>query len=836
MRRLAVALCLLMCAATPAPSLEGAERALAVGDRAAAMAIVEPLAKKDNPRAIALLGRMHDLKGERDKAQQAYRRLIDLYNTDKIRDDDGPGMWAVAEAARGLGAYRDANDAFARATKASPQNLAIELAWVDLFLEKHDAQNAGVGLARVLEAEPNNARALERMARVRMEAGEDFAAVEDLLDRALKSDPKLVAAHVTRAAIALHDEDLAKADKHLDAALAINPRDLEALSVRAAVRFVADDKEGFARAVERVLAENPRFSRLYSIVGTYAEWEHRYDEQVALGDRALAIDPDDPYAHAMRALNMLRVGREKEGLVALEAAFRRDRYNVHVYNTLNLYDDVISKDYESVESAPFLLRMHKEERPSLQPYLEAMLKKAYPDLEARYGFRPEGPISIEMFASPEHFAVRTVGLPHIGVQGVCFGKVLTALSPRGGEFNWGQIVWHELSHVFHVQLSKSRVPRWFTEGLAEYETTRARPEWKREDDRILWDALSKNKLPSLKNLNHAFTHARSGDELMVAYYASSVAVTYLIEKYGFQVVPKMLALWAKGVPTERVFTESVGVSLESIDRDFQAATRARLGARYAGDFRVDPGEFRDLAAIAKAAGAAGATPQQKARHAMALAVAGAREAEAVAQAVLAAAPREPLAHFALVHAALSSGDLAKATQRLDAMFAQGIEGYQLRMLAARSEERMGHFPAALAHVDAAIRLDADRGEAHEFMVQLADKTKDEARLLSGLLRYAFLDQHARAPLARLLALLEAKGSWPLLAERAEAGLYLDPESSALHRQLALAWLHTKGPKEALPEAERALALAQTPDEKSRAEAVRALIKAPQPSKTKKPSP
>src|SRR5689334_5741329 len=125
MRRLAVALCMLMCAAAPAPSLDNAERALSLGDRAAAMAIVEPLAKKDNPRAIALLGRMHDLKGERPQAEAAYRRLIDLYNSDKIRDDDGVGMWAVAQAAHGLGAYRDANDAFARATKASPKNFNI---------------------------------------------------------------------------------------------------------------------------------------------------------------------------------------------------------------------------------------------------------------------------------------------------------------------------------------------------------------------------------------------------------------------------------------------------------------------------------------------------------------------------------------------------------------------------------------------------------------------------------------------------------------------------------------------------------------------------------------
>jgi hypothetical protein len=67
---------------------------------------------------------------------------------------------------------------------------------------------------------------------------------------------------------------------------------------------------------------------------------------------------------------------------------------------------------------------------------------------ARYGFTPEGPVSIELYATAEHFSVRTSGVPEIGVQGVCFGRVVTALSPRGGPFNWAQIVWHELAHVF----------------------------------------------------------------------------------------------------------------------------------------------------------------------------------------------------------------------------------------------------------------------------------------------------------------------------------------------------------------------------------------------------
>ena len=92
----------------------------------------------------------------------------------------------------------------------------------------------------------------------------------------------------------------------------------------------------------------------------------------------------------------------------------------------------------------------------------------------------------ELYGDPHEFAVRTTGLPAIGVAGVCFGRVITSQAPTNHAFNWGMVLTHELAHVFAIQLSRSRVPRWFTEGLSEVETARLRPEWTRHDDAALY--------------------------------------------------------------------------------------------------------------------------------------------------------------------------------------------------------------------------------------------------------------------------------------------------------------------------------------------------------------
>jgi cellulose synthase operon protein C len=804
---LAVALCSPHVARAQGDVVTRAEQQLAHGRYDEALRSLAADVARKKPRALAVAGRIHGLRGERALANASFEAVLALHRRGAIKPRDGEALWALAEAAAALGAYQDANSTYARAVEASPARLEIELAWSDLLISKHALRDAQTGLSRVLAREPEHARALERMARIELERGADFAAVNALLTRALRSDPELTAAYVTRAGMALRDEDSALADQQLDAALAINPRDLEALSVRAAARFVADDQPGFERAVARVLAENPRFSRVYGIVAAYADWEHRYPELVALSDAALALDPEDASAYATRGLNLLRIGREQEGLASLRAAWARDHYDAQVFNLLELYErELAAYDTFEISSASDVVsarvRMPRAERALLEPYAAPLIARALTTLSGRYGFAAQAPTQVEFYASSEQFAVRASGLRQLGVQGLCFGNVVIALSPRAGEFNWGQIVWHELSHVFHVQKSRGRVPRWFTEGLAEWETAQARPEWKREDDRVLYDAMKRGTLPGLAELNRAFTHAADPEALTVAYYASSLAVDYLVRQHGLPALVNMLGLWGAGLDSAQVIQRALGRSLEDVARGFRAELEARLDARYRRDLRFDPADYRDLAGFRARSAAAGASADDHAGLAFALAVAGEPQAAvARAEALLQDAPGNALARFTLAHVALERADLAGAARALDALFAAGHDGYQLRMLRARVGDALGEHERALRELDAAVGLDGERPEAYALMARLAQH--DRARLERATLALARLDQHQRGPLLRALALLRARGAWPELLALAESGLYRDVHAAALHLALADALLHTGRLDEAQKEAERA---------------------------------
>jgi tetratricopeptide (TPR) repeat protein len=776
-------------------------------------------------RARVMLGRLLIRRGRDGAARVPLMRVIRAYNDDVITRRDAAGLAYVGMAAAMLGSAHDANDAFTQAARADRTRAETQLEWAELFLEHEDAGHAEECVRDALAASPNDARAHALSARVLLAQSFDFAGARRAVDEALAVNPSLVMAHVTLANLALRDLDLVTADRHLDDALAIDPTDLEALSVRAAVRFVEGNSRAFETALSAVLAQNPRFSHAYSIIADHADWEHRYADIVTLARRALALDPHDARAEATLGINLLREGEETDGLEALRHAFARDAFNVRVYNLLNLFEGALTRDYETFDARPFVFRMHREERPVLSRYVPRTLAAAYADMRRRYHFTPRGPIHMELFATTQHFAVRTSGLPSLGAQGVCFGRVVTALSPRGGEFDWAEITTHELSHVFHVQLSHSRVPRWFTEGLAEHETNIARPEWRREDDHRLYRYLTDGRLPPLRDMNAAFTHARSADGMLTAYYAASRVVAYLDERFGFPALVTMLREWGRGRSTEEVFTRALHVDVDTVDADFRAAELARL-SRYTDDFTVDLTSYDDLeGARARAAASPSDAVASAELAAAALGQGEAVEALRAAQAAVLLDPHQPIARFVLASLGVTRHDAAETETHLADLRASGHVGYDLEIMAAGAAIARSDAAGARAALERAIALDPGRIDAHHALYLVSGESSDVETRLREARVIVTMDEHAREPLAFLLDQLDARGETVSLDAVVERTIYADPERARGHELLARSYLRRGRGADALYEVETWALLAPNevgPVALLRAEALHAL--------------
>ena len=338
--------------------------------------------------------------------------------------------------------------------------------------------------------------------------------------------------------------------------------------------------------------------------------QRRYDEARAVAEEGVAADAKNAGCLSALATTLLRLGDEDRGLETLRRAWKIDPYDARTYNLLELFEKIIPARYTIVTTEHLRFRVEPAARPAIEAVVGPFLEATYARYVARYGLTPRGPVTFELYGDPRHFAVRTVGLPSIGVSAVCFGRIITSQAPTNHAFNWGMVLAHELAHVFAIELSRSRVPRWFTEGLSEVETMRARPEWGRHDDVELWGAWRRGELPPLARLSNAFLEARDADGAARAYAHAALAVDFLERRFGFARLRAALVAWGRGERGPGVLERLAGLPAAELERAFRddlAKRWARFDAQFVPSetlMRARPDAARDaLSRPARRAGA-----------------------------------------------------------------------------------------------------------------------------------------------------------------------------------------------------------------------------------------
>lgn len=764
-------------------------------------------------RTRVLLGELLIEAGRRGEAEAPLSRIIDAYNQGEIQTEDGPGLALVGRAAHLLRSPRDANDAFNEAEQVLVGDTQTLLWRAELFLEKYDPGHAEEVARELLEKAPNHPEALLVMAHVKLAQTYDFDEAARLAKQALQVNPNLTDAYFVLGGIALRDMELGQADRLLDRGLTVNERDLKLLSLKAAVRFLGDDEAGFREARDRVWQYNREYSTFYQIVGEYAEWEHRYQEIIPLMREAVLVDADDAKVRADLGLNLIRAGEDTAGVESLRAAFARDPYNVRVYNTLNLFEKVIPSEYVTVEHGVFRIRYHRSQRSLLERYVPPLLEQAWEKMVAHYGLVPVTPVGVELYPEREHFAVRTSGLPNIGIQGVCFGRTFASMTPGGEEFNLGMTVWHELSHVFHIELSKARVPRWFTEGLAEWETLTARPEWKREHDADLYDAIRHHRLPPVVEMNRAFTRAEDMADMTTAYYAASQIAVMLSERYGPQKIQGMLRRWAQGRSTPEVLAEVLGADAAQLDEAFRGWARERL-SRYEGQF-VPLRRTGSLDAARLAAKRAPKDPRAQSVLALAELQAGhEKAAEAAVRRARSVARDYPDALWVEASLRLGQRQWEPAERLLDALIQAGHDGLEVQLALAEIRQEKNDLAGMKTALEKAHRYDPTSAVALEALAHLARETHQVSAEIAALERLAKLSEHDARVVERLMRLLIDEKRLKDAIEVGRAAIYVDITGMRTHQLYAEALAMDRQFAPALFELESALLCPGEPREKA----------------------
>lgn len=307
----------------------------------------------------------------------------------------------------------------------------------------------------------------------------------------------------------------------------------------------------------------------------YPGRQYRFVEAVALAREAIASDPSYWQGYTLLGSNLIRLGEEEEGRENLEIGFDNDPFNVMTSNMLKVYDTLDS--YVTVESEHFKVNLSEKDGKILWPYLEPLLEESWDTLTAKYGFEPEGPILIQVFENSQDFAVRSVGLPDIGpLVGICFGKVITLISPDTLAANWQEIVWHEFAHVITLQMTGNKLPRWLSEGISVWEEREGRPYWGRSQGLDLVRAWEQGKLLPFADLDKGFSGAQNSADLGFAYFQSYLVIDYIAREYGFEGLRSLVLQYDEIKSDAERFNDAFSISLEQFDAGFLSWVEQRV--------------------------------------------------------------------------------------------------------------------------------------------------------------------------------------------------------------------------------------------------------------------
>lgn len=686
--------------ATGAPGeLAAALVEIFTGRLEAARARLEPLARANPLGEAALeLGLLAHRQGRDDEA----RRWLDPLAA--VRRFSGPDDYLrLARAARAIREPFLANDAYQRV--ADVPRADIQTGWGDLFLEGHKPGDAVTSYRDALAADPRWVMAHLGMARAL--ASDDPEAAAAALEAARKAAPDHPDVWQLVAERRMAEEDWTAAAEALDRMAAVRPESLEEAALRAALAFGEDRQADVEPALERAHAIDARSALPLRLVAQMAAGEYRFDDAAAFGRRAVERNPDDADARTDLGLYLLRTGEEADARSELEWAYSIDKSNPLTVNLLRMLDSL--DGFEVVREGDLVFKFAADEADVLRPYAVPLGSAAYEAFTKKYGFTPSGPVLIEVFPQHDDFAVRTLGLPGlVGALGACFGRVIAMDSPGArppGTFSWHATLWHEMAHVFTLQLSDYRLPRWLSEGISGYEEHLRHPAWGRELGLEFAQAMAHSRSFGVKGMADAF---KRPEHLALAYFEASLLVEHLVAEGGDAGIRRFLLAYADGASDEEAFSKAFGRTIDQLDASFAAFVEARYGAlrdaMKAPETAVEPDDFPGLRARAEAAPASFISQLM---YGQALLAAGdlerAREpleraARLAPQASGGASPRALLAQLAE-----KLGDAARARREWRQLLAHD----HANVIAARRLVQLAAGPGAADDLEYGLRLVAD---------------------------------------------------------------------------------------------------------------------------------
>jgi tetratricopeptide (TPR) repeat protein len=526
----------------------------------------------DDFNARLLLIEVSEIIGDSRELIKQRRYLKNLYSAGKA--DTAPALTATAKSVW----KTDPKGALILLQKAHQTDKNYLEAYIqagNLCYDRYAWGKAKKEFSEALKLKQDNPEALSGLAVLDLSAGQ-IAKATRKIDTALKANPESLSALTLKAYIALIEDDLKKCRNILEDAEKINPNSIDVFCIYAAMNDMTGDIRKRDDYIKRAKKINPSYVDIYNMLSITAEQKYRFKKAVEWAEKAIETDPDHWKGYYLAGSGLLRLGEEKKGYRLLSESFEKNSFNILAYNALNVLDrDFKHNEFQYYKTAHFAVKISREDAPFIWPYLEPILEKTYQKFTVQFKYKPTGPEEhnnkILLHILPDHmsFSARTIGLPGISAEGVCFGQVILMPSPRYASLgsacgmDWKSVFEHEFLHILTLQKSDFRISRWLTEGISTSGESDLHGKW----NHFFMMAGKSSKLLPLENLEAGFLNPVYPMQVPVSYYQAALVCRYFKEKHGNDSIIKMIELYRKGKETEEIITDISGMNTDELNKE-----------------------------------------------------------------------------------------------------------------------------------------------------------------------------------------------------------------------------------------------------------------------------
>jgi len=216
------------------------------------------------------------------------------------------------------------------------------------------------------------------------------------------------------------------------------------------------------------------------------------------------------------------------------------------------------------DTYPFVVRFAQEEMPVDLGALRGLLRDTYRLVGQQFEYFPDHSITVILYPATDFEQIK--GASH-RVAGMYDGKIRLPLTktkpgkPIPASVELQRVLWHEYTHALVYDLAKGNCPIWLNEGLATLEESRVQAlsmkefqEAFREGTILRWTDLWKQEYDSSR--------------LILLYQQSHMVTRYLVKRWGWSGMVRVLKNLGRGYPLEDAFRAEDKSAPATIEADW----------------------------------------------------------------------------------------------------------------------------------------------------------------------------------------------------------------------------------------------------------------------------